>query len=106
MTVNRTVEEKVGDILKAYNAISAELTEPTLRHLSQQVIDVGALLLESIAQDPTGPSADQSLRQYASLVQDSVLLSRVVAGNDRSAMIAAAMLVQSGVSRPVIQDED
>ncbi len=105
-TPQRTIEQKTGDAVQVFNVLRVELTEETLRNLSKQVIDVGAVLLEAIAKDPTGPSADQSLRQYASLVQDSVLLSRVVAGNDRTAMIAAAMLTQSGVSRPNFTVED
>jgi hypothetical protein len=39
-------------------------------------------------------------------IQLGVQVSKIVAANDRAAAIAAAMLVQSGVSRPVIDVED
>ena len=40
------------------------------------------------------------VQAYAALVQAALNLTRVVAANDRAAMIAAVMLTQSGVSRP------
>lgn len=100
----RTIEQKTGDAVSVFNVLREEVTDPGLRRLSTQVIDIGAALLEKIK---TEDNPAQALREYTALVNDSVLLSRVVAGNDRAAMIAAAMLTQSGVSRPTITlDED
>lgn len=93
MAQTRTVEQKVGDALEVFNALRAELTPEPMRALVTKMTSI-----------PMGENTD--VAAYASLVQASLHIARVVAANDRFAMIAAAMLTQSGVSRPIIVDEE
>ena len=88
----RTVEQKVGDTVAAYNALRDEVTPTPMRSLINKMAEV-----------PMGPDSD--VAAYASLVQASLALARVVAANDRAAMIAAAMITQSGVSRPLVSTD-
>lgn len=85
----RTVEAKVGDAIAAFNGLRDEVTPPPLRALIQKMTEV-----------PMTEGTD--VAAYASLVQSSIHLARIIAANDRATMIAAVMLTQSGVSRPII----
>lgn len=74
---NRTVDEKVGDWKRAYDAVRDELTPEAFRALT------------SLA------SADN-----AASIQVGMTAARVVFANDRAAATVAAMLTQSGI-KPV-----
>ncbi len=84
MTTNRTVEERVGDWQRAFNAIREEVTPPVMRNLMANL---------------QGVENTNDLGTY-------VGLARLVMANDRMSALVAAMLTQAGVSRPVIEDND
>jgi hypothetical protein len=85
MTTNRTTEDKVADWLTAYRAIQYELTPQGFRALTAMAAPV-----EGAAFDPA-------------LVHLGIDVSRIVFANDRTASITAAMLTQSGISRPIVE---
>jgi hypothetical protein len=89
---NRTVEQKVGDTAAAFNALSADITPEPLRWMVTDLTSVDITETTDVA-------------AYASLVQSSIHVARIVAANDRAAMLAAAMITQSGVARPVVTTE-
>ena len=91
MTRERTVTQKVGDWNTAFEATREAITPAGLRNL-----------IDRLASFPVNDATDAAA--YASLVQSSMSVARIVAANDRAAAISAAMLTQSGVSRPVIGD--
>jgi hypothetical protein len=100
MPTPRTVSDKIADTRRAYEAFRDELTTPDLR----------AMLLLT-----TGPEAQAQMvkvaesgdyESYRQLVQTSLSAQRIVSGNDRAAMLAAAMVTQSGVVKPVIDPSD
>lgn len=87
MSRNRTPHEKVADWLAVYQAISAEVTPPELRAMLGKFNEVmGA------ATDPA---------EAISLLQQSMNLARLVSANDRTAVLAAAMLTSGGGARVV-----
>lgn len=90
MATPRPLTEKVGAWKQAYDAIREEITPPAMRTMLQNMT----------AANPAAEVGD--IQAYAALVQASITLARLVSANDRAAAIAAAMLTQSGVSRPVI----
>ncbi len=83
MSANRTVEEKVADWYKAYNAIRHEITPPEFRPL---------MALMATKDDDGGVNA--------SIVNLGVAVSRIVMANDRAAATVAALLTTNGV-KPV-----
>ena len=87
MATNRTVTQKTNDALAAYARLREELTPTAMR----------ALITKMTEQTP-GEGDD--IAAYTGLVQASLHLARVVAANDRAAMLAAAMLTSGGVARP------
>lgn len=91
MTRNRTPQEKVGDWNEAYEPIRDAITPDPMR---QMITNMTSVPMEGV-----------EVAAYASLVQSSIHLARIVAANDRAAAIAAAMLTAAGVSRPVIDLE-
>lgn len=93
MTQTRTIEQKVGDATAVFNALRAELTPEPIRALVTQMTTI-----------PVTETTD--IAAYAAMVQASLHLARVVSANDRTAMIAAAMLTQSGVSRPTFNPDE
>ncbi len=97
MTTNRTPAEKANDTRYAFNIFRDELTPPLKREV---LANMTGAQMEAIAS--TG-----DVQAYAALVQASLQLDRVISANDRAALIAAAMITQSGVSRPqldVVED--
>jgi len=80
-----TVDEKIGDWLKAYNAIRYEVTDEALR-----------MMVDLTRGNPDEVGMTQ--------INIGIQMARIVYANDRAAAIAAAMLTQSGVSRPVVGD--
>lgn len=93
MSTNRTVAQKTADTLVAYEALRAELTPVQMRELITKMTS-------------QTPGEGDDIAAYTSLVQASLHLARVVAANDRTAMLAAAMLAQSGVARPVFNPDE
>lgn len=92
MTQNRTVQQKAGDTLRAYELLRGELTPQSMR----------ALVDKMTSQQP---DEHTDIAAYASLVNAAMVLAREVGKNDRAAMLAAAMITQSGVARPIIDLE-
>jgi len=86
----RTIEQKVGDWLRAFNAISAELTPPGMREVLRTLK----------TRDPLeGESPEEYMKDQFAVAQS---IGRIVSANDRTAAIAAAMLTQSGIGRPPV----
>lgn len=92
----RTLEDKVSDAVKAYSVFREELTPPQVRGLITAMTNV------SLKED----AKPEEVTAYASLVQSSMGLARLVSANDRAALIAAVMATQSGVSRPIISTDE
>lgn len=103
MSQNRTVEQKVGDTARAYQALRDEVSAPELRALFTQTQETANTVLASI--EPNSEmSAAGALAQYQALVQTALSIGRVLAANDRAALMAAAVITQSGVVRPILED--
>lgn len=81
----RSVEEKVADWFRAYEAVAAELNPPKLREALDAVINT------PIPQDPEG------LLTFSSRMSASLGLARLVAANDRAAATVAALITQTGI---------
>lgn len=79
----RTTVQKVADWFEVYQAIKAELTPQALRELT------ALASADSVASINVGLGA-----------------SRITFANDRMAAQVAAMLTQSGVSRPISEVDD
>jgi hypothetical protein len=93
MAPQRTVNDRIADALIAYNVFREELTPENMR---------------SVLEDMTGAQKQAAaeagdVTAYAALVQASLSLQRLVFANDRTAMLAAVMATQSGVSRPTLE---
>jgi hypothetical protein len=93
MAQQRTVNDRIADALTAYNVFREELTPENMR---------------SVLEDMTGAQKQAAaekgdVQAYAALVQASLSLQRLVFANDRTAMLAAVMATQSGVSRPTLE---
>jgi hypothetical protein len=93
MAPQRTVNDRIADALIAYNVFREELTPENMR---------------SVLEDMTGAQKQAAaekgdVQAYAALVQASLSLQRLVFANDRTAMLAAVMATQSGVSRPTLE---
>jgi hypothetical protein len=86
----RSVSDKIADAVKAYNAFRDEVTPPQMR----------AVLENMTGAQQQAAAEVGDVQAYAALVQASLNLQRVIAANDRAALIAAVMLTQSGISRP------
>lgn len=87
----RTLTEKVADIKSTYEQFAELLTPPNMR---------------SVMENMTGAQQQAAAQQgdvqaYAALVQASLNLQRVIAANDRAALIAAAMVAGAGGTRVV-----
>jgi len=88
MSTLRSRTDKIADALGAYNVFRDELTPEVMRNVlgnmtdAQRAVDVG------------------DVQAYAALVQASLQLQRVIAANDRAALVAAVLLTQSGIARP------
>lgn len=88
----RTLDQKIGDTVQAFAVLRDEVTPPSFRGLINKLTEV-----------PVGPDTD--MVAYASLVQGSLHLARIIAGNDRNAMLAAAIITSSGVRTVPIPEE-
>jgi hypothetical protein len=83
----RTTEDKVSDWYTVFGAVRDELTPAPFRGL-----------IDKMTNFPVAEGTDAAA--YASLVQSSMGIARLISANDRAAAVVAAMLTQSGVSRP------
>lgn len=105
MTQNRTVDQKAADAVRAYKLLREEVSQPELRAMFTKTMETANGALAEY--DPASEvAAAKALATYHALVQDAILIGRQLAANDRAAMMAAAVITQSGVSRPVIVDEE
>ena len=92
----RTLPEKVQDVKTTYSQFRELLTPPVMRELHDQMTD---------AQKQAAIS-NGDVQVYVNLVQAGLALNRIVSGNDRTALMAAVMATQSGVSRPQLEVVD
>lgn len=83
----RTVEKRVSDWLRAYQAVAAELTPQAFREMTSL-----AKVLPGQAIDPAS-------------IQLGITIARVVFANDRAAGLIAASLTASGVKIESVDDE-
>jgi hypothetical protein len=88
MAQQRTVNDKIADARMAYNVFRDELTDAKMRQVVADMTDAKAEI-----------AAKGDFTAYAGLVQASIQMHRVVAANDRAALMAAVMATQSGVTR-------
>ena len=95
-TAGRTPRQKAADTITVYEDFRDQLTVAQMRTVLENM--TGAQM------QATASSGD--VQAYAALVQASLSLQRVVCANDRAAMIAAAIVTQSGIVRPIINDEE
>lgn len=92
---NRTLDEKLTDYDIAFAHVQQTIVPDGLR---EAITAIGSIPV------PTGnPASDgDAFAAYASLVQSTLHLARLVAAGDRAAAVVAAMLTQSGVARPTL----
>jgi len=90
----QTVEQKVGQWLTAYRAISAELTSASARAAMET--------MQTRAPEPDESEASY-LRTQVAIAQQ---VASIIAANDRTAATVAGLLVQSGIKVPVDYGED
>lgn len=98
-SAGRTPAQKAADTVSVYEVLREQITHETMRTVLGNM--TGAQM------QATAESGD--VQAYAALVQASLSLQKVVSANDRAAMLAAAIVTQSGVVRPqleVVGDED
>lgn len=86
MTAKRDAVEIVSDWVTVFRALREEITPAVLRDL--------AALRNSANDDEHQPA-----------IAVGMAATRIVFANDRAAAIAAAMMTQGGVSRPIISTE-
>lgn len=93
----RSVAEKIGDTRQAWEAFREELTPQAQRELLEKMTgpEARAAVAAAAATDP---------RSYAAIVRASLDLYAIIAANDRMALMAAATITQSGVVKPVIEE--
>lgn len=91
MAQQRTLPERVADVKTTFAQFSELLTTQDMRELREQWQSAQA----SAAQSGNG-------QLYAELVAATLSLQRIVAANDRAALIAAVLATQSGVARPIL----
>lgn len=96
-TPQRSVSEKATDLLTAFNIIRDEITPPEFRAVIHNVTQVPPA---------TEEEGVEGFNRYVNALNASLGVSRVVMANDRAALLAAAMITQSGVSRPVISTDE
>lgn len=97
MATQRTLPEKVQDIKTTYEQFKELLTGPETRDM------LNAL---------TGPEAQQMIasagdvRAYAEVVRAGIDVSRLIAGNDRAALMAAVISNGGSPARIQLEAED
>lgn len=96
----RTPRQKSADTITVYEEFRDQLTGPVKRQVLNDM--TGAM------QQAAASVGD--VQAYAALVQASLTLDRVISANDRAALLAAAIVTQSGVVRvpqlEVVSDEE
>ena len=95
-TTARTATQKAADTVTVFEEFRDQLTSAQMRDVLSKM--TGAQMVA------TASSGD--VQAYAALVEASLRLQGVVSSNDRAAMLAAAIVTQSGVVRPVINSEE
>jgi hypothetical protein len=96
VTVNRTVNQKVGDWKIAYDMLKPEITPPFFR---QQL----AMLQEQKACD-YGCAIEHTHIQESGL-KASLILARILMANDRQAALVAAIITGVGVKVVPLADD-
>ena len=97
MAANRTPDEKAADAKRVFDLLKDEVTPPIMREVMLDMTN---------AERQAAAATIGDAQVYAALVQAALSLQRIVAGNDRMVMMAAAILTQSGTVRPVIEAEE
>ena len=95
-TTARTPSQKAADTVTVYEEFRDQLTPANKR---QVMADMTGAMQQAAAE--VG-----DVQAYAALVQAAITLDRVISANDRAAMLAAAIVTQSGVVKPVINTDE
>lgn len=96
MTPTRTVQQRTDDFTQAFGAVQAVLVPDNYRDILAVVNSIPA---------PTQDEGVAGFDRYLAQINASLGISRMIASYDRTAAIVAAMLTQSGVSRPTFTAE-
>lgn len=95
----KTVEDKVGEWLRAYTAVLDEISPKELQESYN-------LLVATKAQGEGNGILELDLQAYAARVNASMSMARLTAANARAAATVAALLVQSGIKPAAIDYGD
>ncbi len=96
MTTSRTPAQRAADVVTVYEELRAQLTNAETRAILDGMRESGLIMQQK--------AADAGDYQgYAGLVQASLNLQKLISANDRAAMLAAAIVTQSGVVRPQLE---
>lgn len=94
--VGKSVEDKVGEWLRAYRAVADELSPPELAESYR-------LLVATKVNGEESGILELDMQAYAARVNASMAMARVEAANRRAAATVAAMLVATGI-KPITPD--
>lgn len=89
----RTPAQRAADTISVFEQFRDQLTKEDARNI----------LTEMTTRMATEASLAGDVQAYANLVQSSLSLARYIGANDRAAMLAAAIVTQSGVVRPQLE---
>lgn len=94
---NRTPAQKAADAVAIFNLLKDEVT-PTIQREVRDAM--------TSAERQAGLQAGGDVQAYAALVTSAISLQRLIGANDRTVMMAAAILAAGGgVSRPMLDTE-
>ena len=89
MATGRTAGQKVADAKAAFEILREAVTDDSVRAMS-----------DSVNKAMADAAASGNAALYEEWVRAGITITRLVSANDRAALIAAALITQSGVSRP------
>lgn len=96
-STNRTPSQKAADAREIFLLLRDDVTPPIMREVLEAMTN---------AERQAGAQTTGDVQAYAALVTTALSLQRLIAGNDRSVMMSAAILAAGGgVVRPIIDSE-
>lgn len=96
MTTHRTPTQKALDWAEAFQIVANNLVVPEFQKVITDLKDIPA---------PKPEDGIAGFNEYVTALNASLAISRIVRADARTAAIVAAMLTQSGVSRPTIEPD-
>lgn len=93
-TQQRSITDKIADARRVAEAFRDDMTPDKMRDMVAMVTD-----------QQHQAAAEGNVEAYAELVRASIGLMEIMYRNDRAALLAAAIITQSGVVKPVITEE-